>query len=102
MIPHLLILPLKLVSLCVRIKSSRILANLRTVGEHDQQAEIDSFRESCDISVILNKIATGEVSTEFTDEDCLDLVEMPQSLVECLDVRDAWEQQQLIDVDDPK
>lgn len=57
---------------------------LKVTGEINQQEYIDSFLEGCDISIILNKMANGEISTEFTEKDCADMLNMPKDMVEAV------------------
>lgn len=47
------------------------------VDIHD---EINSYSESCDMSLILNKILNHEIKTDFSEDDCLDLSEIPLDL----------------------
>lgn len=75
-----------------RIKIDYILAYddddreyLKEVGRHNLNDEIDSYRDSCDISLLINKIKNGEISTIIDPSACFDCSELPKDITECFE-----------------
>ena len=57
---------------------------LSKVRDVDISAEINSYAPGCDMAVILNKLQAGLISTDFGDDNCVDLTVLPKDVVEAM------------------
>ena len=57
---------------------------LSKVRDVDISAEINSYAPGCDMAVILNKLQSGLIPTDFNDSNCVDLTLLPKDVVEAM------------------
>ena len=63
------------------------ILSLEPVGVIDIRVEIDSYRESCDLNVILSRYANGDASAlSATQGSYFDAVDMPRTYAEMLNI----------------
>lgn len=57
---------------------------LSKVRDVDISAYINSFAPGCDMAVILNKLQSGLISTDFDESNCVDLSLLPKDVVDAM------------------
>lgn len=57
---------------------------LSKVRDVDISAEINSYAPGCDMAVILNKLQSGLIPTDFDESNCVDLSVLPKDVVEAM------------------
>lgn len=59
---------------------------IRTVKKIDNFQMINSYADSCDMSVILNKLASGIIPSGFDETDCADIADIPNNFADAINV----------------
>lgn len=62
------------------------------VGEHDNYESIQSYKDECDINLILQRYASGDLSMMRTDAQYIDTSELPSSYHEMYNLVKAQEE----------
>lgn len=57
---------------------------LTKIRDIDISAYINSFAPGCDMAVILDKLQAGLISTDFDENNCIDLSIMPKDVVDAM------------------
>lgn len=57
---------------------------LTKIRDIDISAYINSYAPGCDMAVILDKLQAGLISTDFNEQNCVDLSLMPKDIVDAM------------------